>query len=120
MDAYKPLVAWLAVLLVACGGGDDSPTCSPAPSINSTPPTSAKVGAQYEYHVDFTLACFIFNCGFELVQAPPGAVVSPRSSSVFWTPAPSDANSAVTFAIATFSDLCGHRATQSWIVIVSP
>ena len=124
MDAYKPLVAWLAVLLAACGGGggdDSSPTCSPAPAINSTPPTSARVGEQYRYQVDFTLACIpLFTCGFELVQAPPGAGVSPSSSSVFWTPASPDANRAVTLAIATFSDLCGHRATQSWFVIVSP
>ena len=123
MDAYKPLVASLAALLVACGGGggDDSPTCTPAPSINSTPPTTARVGEQYRYQVDFTLACIpLFTCGFELVQAPPGTFVSPSTSSVFWTPAPSDANRAVTLAIATFGDLCGHRATQSWIVIVSP
>lgn len=123
MDAHKPLVASLTALLVACGGGggDDSPTCTPAPAINSRPPTSARVGEPYGYEVDFTLACIpLFTCGFELTQAPPGAVVIARTSSVFWTPAPSDANRAVTFAIATFGDLCGHRATQSWIVIVSP
>jgi len=50
------------------------------------------------------VACipFFTDCGFALVQAP------------------SDANAAVTFAIATATDPCGHRATQSWIVIVSP
>jgi hypothetical protein len=124
MDAYKPIVAWLALLLVACGGGGDdgSASCSPAPSINSTPPTSAGVGEQYHYFVEWTVACipFITSCGFELVQAPPGAGVDPIRRAVYWTPSPSDANSAVTFAIATSSDLCGHRATQSWIVIVSP
>ena len=99
MATYRRLAAYLVLLLVACGGGGDggsSSTCSPAPSINSTPPSN--------YRVEWTVACipFFTDCGFALVQAP------------------SDANAAVTFAIATATDPCGHRATQSWIVIVSP
>ena len=107
MATYRRLAAYLVLLLVACGGGGDggsSSTCSPAPSINSTPPSSATAGVQYHYRVEWTVACIAFftDCGFALVQAP------------------SDANAAVTFAIATATDPCGHRATQSWIVIVSP
>ena len=112
----------LVVLLAACGGGggdDSSASCSPAPSVNSTPPTSVRVGDQYQYRVEYTLACVLF-CGFDLVQAPPGAGVDNIRSAVYWTPGPADANRAVTFAIATETDLCGHRATQSWIVIVTP
>ena len=96
---YRRLAAYLVLLLVACGGGGDggsSSTCRPAPSINSTPPSSATAGVQYHYRVEWTVACIAFftDCGFALVQAPPGAGVDPNP--------------------------CGHRATQSWIVIVSP
>jgi len=121
MGKYKRLAALLAVLIAACGGGsDDRASCSPAASITSTPPTSVSVGQLYQYQVQFTLACIpLVSCGFDLVQGPPGAGVD-RTGSVFWTPGAADANRAVAFAIATSSDLCGHRATQSWTVIVSP
>ena len=122
MEKYKRLVALLVALVAACGGGGDDggSSCSPAPSINSTPPTTVRVGDQYHYFVEFTLACIPFTCGVELVQAPPGAGIDNIRGAVFWTPTAADANRAVTFAIATSSDLCGHRATQTWIVIVSP
>jgi hypothetical protein len=107
-------------LLAACGGGDDSNvTCSPSPSINSTPPTGAIVGQQYRYDVQFTLACipFVTPCGLDLLQAAPGAGLSGRT--VFWTPAAADAGTSPQFTIATKSDPCGNRATQSWSVFVT-
>jgi hypothetical protein len=112
-----------AAMLGACGGGGggDGASCSPAPSINSTPPTNAAVNQQYRYQVNFTLACIpLLSCGFELLQGPAGAGIDARDGIVFWTPAASDANHSVQFTIGTFNDLCGHRATQSWLVLVSP
>jgi hypothetical protein len=125
MDKRRRLLAVLvfANLLASCGGGGggDGATCSPAPAITSTPPTNAAVNQQYQYQVNFTLACIpLLSCGFELLQAPPGAGINARDGIVFWTPSASDANHTVQFKIATFNDLCGHRATQSWLVLVSP
>ena len=119
---HKRGMLLMAALLVACGGGGggDGASCSPAPAITSTPPTSATVNQQYQYQVDFTLACLFFGCGFELLTAPPGAGIDNIRSAVFWTPDASQANRSVQFTIATFNDLCGHRATQSWLVLVSP
>ena len=108
------------VLAAGCGGGDDDgATCSPSPRFNSTPPTTATVGQQYRYDVDFTMACvpFVIPCSFELIQGPPGAgVTSP--GVVFWTPGQADAGMSRQFTIQTRADLCGDRATQSWSVSV--
>ena len=108
------------VFLVGCGGGSGggNASCSPPPSIDSSPPTSAAANEQYRYGIQWTVGCFLFDCGINLIQGPSGAFIS--RGSLIWTPSATDANRSFTFVIATDSDLCGDRATQSWSVAVYP
>lgn len=121
----KKLSLMLLVLAASCGGGGDDggsgATCTPSPSIDSTPPTQATVGVQYRYHVQFTMFCipFFTACGVDLVRGPTGAGIDPIRVAVFWDPSSADAGTSQQFTIATKSDPCGNRATQSWTVSVN-
>ena len=120
-------VCVLVPTLAACGGGGGSGgggavSCSPRPSITSTPPTTATVGQQYRYHARAQYACipFLTHCGgIDGVQLPADAGIDNTRAAVFWTPSPSHANTIVGLAIATKPDPCGDRATQSWSVTVA-
>ena len=123
-----------AVLLSACGGGGDDgggrlfcQPNNPAPRIDGIPPTQATVGQEYRFFADaewsclggFPLPVVPGTCfGIEGVQLPPGAQAV--SGSVVWTPPASSANTNASFTIRTPEDLCGGRATKSWVVSVSP
>lgn len=79
----------------------------------------ATVGQTYVYVVRAINSCFVIFCGsLDAIRLPPGATISDRA--VVWTPSAADVNRDVAFAIGTAPDLCGQRATQSWVVHVSP
>ncbi len=126
MARQLQLVLSSVLLLSACGGGGDgaggSASCSPSPSINSAPPSQITVGQQYRYHVSFTMFCipFFTDCGVELLGGPAGAGVDPIRGAVFWTPTAADVGAPRQFTLATKTDLCGKRATQSWSVRALP
>lgn len=114
------LLGLSAVLSVSCGGGGGDgfgpDSCSDTPRINSTPTTTATVGQQYGYVVDW-YHCLL--CTTILpVRLPPGAIVI--GSGIYWTPSANDINRDVSFAISTPSNACGDSATQSWTVTVHP
>jgi hypothetical protein len=116
------LAAW-AVLLCACGGGDGGVTCTPPPTISSTPPTVASVGQQYGYVVQALYVCgFLpFPCGdFNLVISPPGTQVDMALKYIYWTPTSEQANTDVRFRITVGPDACGDSTSQSWTVRVLP
>jgi alpha-tubulin suppressor-like RCC1 family protein len=119
------VLAGLAILVLigvaGCGGGGDDSGCtaSPSPFITSTPPTTAVVGQNYIYSVDAQYNCWIAVCSAIQAQLLP-AGASAGSGWVSWTPSPSQANGNFKFKIATMPDSCGHQATQSWTVHVSP
>src|SRR4051812_14846435 len=96
------------LLLAGCsgggGGGGSGKSCSPAPSITSTPPTEATVGVQYFYVVRQVKFC-ILDCGGVVPGTmPPGAVVDSRDV-ILWTPAASQSGSTVQFKISTAPDV---------------
>jgi hypothetical protein len=116
------LAAW-AVLLCACGGGDGGVTCTPPPTISSTPPTVASVGQQYGDVVQALYVCgFLpFPCGdFNLVISPPGTQVDMALKYIYWTPTSEQANTDVRFRITVGPDACGDSTSQSWTVRVLP
>jgi hypothetical protein len=115
------LVILLLLGVAGCGGGGGDLGCSasPSPSISSTPPTMAVVGQNYTYSVDAQYNCWIAVCGAIQAQLLP-AGASASSWGVSWTPSRSQANGNFNFKIATMPDPCGHQATQSWTVHVSP
>jgi hypothetical protein len=117
--------------LSACGGGGGGdgnlfcPSNNPAPRIDGIPGTQATVGQQYRFFADaeysclggFPLPIIPGLCGaIEGVQLPPGAQAV--GGTVLWTPSASDVNANVSFRIQTPSDLCGGRASRSWVVSV--
>ena len=111
------IIALLSTL-TGCDGGFGG--CSPAPQINSSPPTVATAGVGYRYNIDARYICSaIFTChSVEGVQLPAGAVINNNTHTLTWTPAASQVNTDVPFVIATEPDFCGARATQSWTVRV--
>lgn len=120
------LTGLTALALTACGssGGNSGMTCNPGPQITSTPPTVATAGYQYTYYTKAAYVCggflpFICN-NIVGVQLPAGAAIDAYYDSITWTPAAGQANTNVQFVIATESDACGNRATQSWTVHVYP
>lgn len=89
------------------GGGNDYMTCSPAPQITSTPPTQATVGQIYTYTIVAKHECgFLpFVCSdVNILEMPPGAIYTPDSRTITWTPSISQANNIVQFRIATVPD----------------
>jgi hypothetical protein len=122
----RALPVVLAVLaLTSCGGGDDSscPFSAPSPRINSYPPTVATAGYLYGYGVGAAYTCWFIpffvtmTCGdIVWVQLPAGA--SAGWTGFSWTPQSNQANTDVPFVIATYPDICGQQAWQSWSVHV--
>lgn len=112
------------VLLAACGGGGGGggSNCSPSPAITSNPSRVATVGSQYQYVIDSHYYCLLGVCSSVVaLSLPPGAQLNNGIDDyVTWTPQSSDANTDVSFRIATDDDFCGDRATQSWSVHVYP
>lgn len=91
-----------------------------SPQIHSTPPGTATVGVRYRYDVDASYDCWPDVCNdVEGVVLPAGASIDDYFDSVSWTPPDAAADTDVRFVIATREDVCGDRATQSWIVHVS-
>jgi uncharacterized delta-60 repeat protein len=115
------LIVLSSLIIAGCGGGGSGSTCNsyPAPQITSIPPTSSTVGEQYLYQVVSRFSCLLGMCkGIEGLQLPSGAVIS--SDVITWTPGQELVNKDIPFAITTYPDLFGCRATQSWSVRVSP
>lgn len=79
------LAASTAVALLAAGcGGGTTPNGNVAPSITSTPPTTATEGVPFNYTVTATGMTPIT---FAMVSGPPGFSVHPATGVVTWTPA---------------------------------
>ena len=117
----RVLLVGASLLVLTSCDSLSGPSCSvdPAPQITSAPPTVATVSSLYEYYVRAQYACSIFVCADIVgVQLPPGAVS--EVSVIRWTPPADQANRDVRFVIATRTDICGERATQSWTVHVYP
>jgi hypothetical protein len=117
------LLSVLGVAVAGCGGGGGGGLdCTPAPAITSNPPTTATVGFEYQYVINSHYNCFLGLCSsVESLTLPPGAQLhNGLDDYLTWTPQPSDANTDVSFRIATDEDFCGDRATQSWSVHVYP
>lgn len=107
------------VLFTACGGsGNSAVSCSPKPNISSSPPARAIAGTEYGYYVSASKMCLIAVCSprIEGLRLPVEAKID--YDTITWTPSLSQVGSAVSFKIATESDICGERATQSWKVHV--
>jgi len=120
---------WGALLAVIAGcggsGGHWYDGCSPAPSISSTPDTVAYVGKPYVYGITAFHLCdalIPFPCAnVDAIRVPAGATFSDTQAPyILWTPSLSQANTYAAFEIATKTDACGGRATQSWTVYVVP
>ena len=116
------IIIILGVLsIVGSGGGEFEFYCEPAPQITSTPPSTATVGNLYSYHITAMYNCGGLVCNsVDGVQLPPGAVIDDYYDQLTWTPGDNYANTDVHFVIATETDFCGDRATQSWTVHVYP
>lgn len=114
------LVMIMSIGVTACGMPDGDITCTPPPQITSAPPTSAIVGQQYVYNADASYLCGMWSICNNIVglQLPPGAGIDDVCGCVTWTPTTNQANTNVRFVIATGTDDCGDRATQSWTVHV--
>ncbi|MGC2165800.1 MAG: Ig-like domain-containing protein [Gallionella sp.] len=116
------LIAFSSLFITGCGGSRLDVTCSPSPQFNSTPPTTATVGQQYNYVVHAVHECGLlpFTCAnFYVVQAPSGTSDgSPQN--IAWIPSADQVDHDVHFAIATVPDYCGNSTTQSWNVRVLP
>ena len=115
----------LTVMVIGCGGSggnDVVETCSPRPSISSTPPTIAVVGQQYRYVINAVHQCgFVLTCDdVNALRLPALALLNNPPPFITWTPSASQVNTDAPFAIATVPDDCGNRVTQTWIVHVSP
>jgi hypothetical protein len=74
----------------------------------------------YRYIISSQYFCGLAVCSSVVaLQLPPGAQLNNGLVDfVDWTPQPSDANTDVSFQIATGRDSCGDRGTQSWTVRV--
>jgi hypothetical protein len=118
-------LAFGVLALTSCGGGGDGITtvCSPAPSISSSPPTSATVGQQYRYVIAAAHECGTFLpmvCSDVQAQLlPAGATLYEGPPYITWIPSASQANSNVSFRVATAADACGNQASQAWTVRVA-
>jgi hypothetical protein len=114
-----------AIVLTSCyDPGELKFTCDPPPNISSSPPTSATAGYQYRYYTDASYVCGMILpaiCNNIVgLQLPAGATIDQFYDSVTWTPGANDANKNVPFKIATETDACGKRSSQSWTVHVHP
>jgi len=82
MQLWLAASAALAFSIAGCGGGT-SPNPRVAPTITSTPPSTATVGVPYNYTV--TVAGMT-PMSFEVLSGPDGFEVHPTSGVVTWTP----------------------------------
>jgi hypothetical protein len=126
MRAKAWFLSALLALLSACGGGEGGifDSCTPPPSISSTPQSTATVGQEYVYGIHAIHLCggiIPFPCrNVDALRLPAGATFSDTQAPyILWTPSPSQANSNAAFEIATKPDSCGDRVTQSWTVYVT-
>lgn len=84
----RPMRIWLAasiailMTLAGCGGGTEA-NGNVAPTITSTPSSSATVGVPFNYTVT---ADGMTPIGFGLVSGPAGFTVHPTTGVVTWTP----------------------------------
>jgi len=97
------------VLLAGAGTGN-------APSITSTPPTSATEGSLYSYTVTASDADGDA-LGYSLDVAPAGMSIDAASGLIAWTPGPAQVGSQAVTARAT--DPGGLFATQSFTIAVA-
>lgn len=115
----RPLVLLvLLALLGGCGGGGGV-SCTPAPTITSSPPTTATAGYPYVYVVNAQWNCLLGICNsIDGITLPEGAIVDDYYDTITWAPSSALIGQRVYFNIATEPDFCGDSATQSWYVIV--
>jgi RHS repeat-associated protein len=89
-----------------------------APTIDSTAPTTATVGAPYAYDVEASDPDVGDVLTFSLPLAPAGMSIDPASGLIAWTPAAGQEGDApVTVRV---SDGAGAFAEQSFVVTVEP